>query len=144
VHDAGVGWHHLQRVERPLAPAQEAIALLVALELALGVDLEGVSGGEGVDLESCISTRAGVKAISLLGCALASQLASASTSAADTDPLPSVRNRFSSSTFSENGRRATSKRCCSESRRNISYARPPTSSVCFAPKLFMVSALSRL
>ena len=67
-----------------------------------------------------MSTRAGVNAISLLGCALASQLASASMSAAVTEPLPSVRSRFSSSTFSENGRRVTSKRCCSASRRKIS------------------------
>ncbi len=36
----------------------------------------------GTPVKSCISTRAGVNAISLLGCAFASQLASASTSAA--------------------------------------------------------------
>ena len=62
----------------------------------------------GTPVKSCISTRAGVNAISRLGWAFASQLASASTSAARTEPLPSVRRRFSSSTFSENGSRATS------------------------------------
>jgi hypothetical protein len=45
-------------------------------------------------VKSCISTRAGENAISLLGSALASQLASASMSAAVTAPLPSVRSRF--------------------------------------------------
>ncbi len=74
----------------------------------------------GTPVKSCISTRAGVNAISLLGSAFASQLASASMSAASTEPLPSVRSRFSSRTFSENGSRATSKRCCSASSRKIS------------------------
>ena len=64
----------------------------------------------GTPVKSCMSTRAGVKAISWLGSALASQRASASMSAAVTEPLPSVRSRFSSRTFSENGSRATSKR----------------------------------
>ena len=80
----------------------------------------------GTPVRSCISTRAGVNAISLLGCALASQLASASTSAAVTagdgplEPLSSMRSRFSSSTFNENGSRITSKRCWRASRRKIS------------------------
>jgi hypothetical protein len=71
----------------------------------------------GTPVKSCMTTRAGENAISLLGSAPASQLASASTSAAVTAPLPSVRRRFSSRTFSEKGRRATSKRDCSASRR---------------------------
>jgi hypothetical protein len=62
----------------------------------------------GTPVKSCITTRAGVKAISLLGPAFASQVASASMSSFSTEPLPSVRRRFSSSTFRLNGRRATS------------------------------------
>ena len=46
-------------------------------------------------------------------------------SAALTEPLPSVRSRFSSRIFSENGSRATSKRACSASRRKISNRRAP-------------------
>ena len=38
VHDPGVGRHDGEVVEGVLAPAQERVALLVALELALGVD----------------------------------------------------------------------------------------------------------
>ena len=49
--------------------------------------------------------------------AAASQRASASMSVATTEPSPSVRRRFSSSSFSENGSRATSKRCWRASRR---------------------------
>ena len=71
----------------------------------------------GTPVKSCITTRAGVNAISVAGAAFGSQLASASMSAAVTDPLPSVRSRFSSRIFSENGRRATSKLGASASRR---------------------------
>jgi hypothetical protein len=74
----------------------------------------------GTPVKSCMSTRAGVKAISLDGSALASHVASASMSSAVTAPLPSVRRRFSRRIFSENGSRATSKRDCSASRRKIS------------------------
>ncbi len=42
VADAGVGRHHPQGVEGALAPAQEPVSLLVALELQLGVLDEGV------------------------------------------------------------------------------------------------------
>src|SRR6266550_2145084 len=59
----------------------------------------------GTPVKSCMTTRAGVKAISSLGSALASQRASFSTSAACTEPLPSVRSRFSSSTLRLNGKR---------------------------------------
>ena len=120
--DAGVGRDDREVVERLLAPAQERVALLVALELELGVDAERVARAELVDLhrvvddqldrlqrvdlapgrrpaspiasriaarstiagtpvKSCSSTRAGVKAISVLGSAFASQPASASMSA---------------------------------------------------------------
>jgi hypothetical protein len=89
----------------------------------------------GTPVKSCITTRAGVNAISWLGSLFASQRASASMSAAVTEPLPSVRRRFSSRTLSENGSRATSKRSWSAARRKISRERPPTSRVERAPKL---------
>ena len=59
MHNPCVGRHDLERVERLLAPAQEAVALLVALELALGVDLEGVARGEGVDLDGVVDHELG-------------------------------------------------------------------------------------
>ena len=71
----------------------------------------------GTPVKSCMTTRAGVKAISLLGSALASHVASASMSAASTAPLPSVRSRFSSRILRLNGSRATSYFDCSASRR---------------------------
>ena len=43
VDDAGVGRHDREALERLLAPAQERVALGVALELALGVAREGVA-----------------------------------------------------------------------------------------------------
>jgi hypothetical protein len=130
VDDAGVRRDDGEVLERALAPAQEGVALLVALELALGVALGGVAGAEestwtewsmtssagtsglilagspptsstiasriaarsttaGTPVKSCMSTRAGVNAISFDGSAFASQVASASMSAASTDPLPS-------------------------------------------------------
>ena len=91
----------------------------------------------GTPVKSCMTTRAGVKAISSEGTAVGSQPASASMSAAVTDPLPSVRSRFSSRIFSENGRRATSKRAASASRRKMSTVRAPTVSVLRASKLFV-------
>ena len=91
----------------------------------------------GTPVKSCMTTRAGVKAISLEGAAVGSHEASASMSAASTDPLPSVRSRFSSRIFSENGRRATSKRDASASRRKMSTVRAPTESVLRASKLFV-------
>ncbi len=62
----------------------------------------------GTPVKSCMTTRAGVNAISLDGSAAGSQVASATMSSASTAPLPSVRRRFSSRIFSENGNRATS------------------------------------
>ena len=41
-------------VEGGLAPAQELVALLVALELLLGVDREGAGVAEGVDLDGVV------------------------------------------------------------------------------------------
>ena len=62
----------------------------------------------GTPVKSCMTTRAGVNAISFDGSAAGSHVASASMSSASTAPLPSVRRRFSSRIFSENGSRATS------------------------------------
>ena len=49
----------LKLVERALAPAQERVALLVALELALGVDAERVAGAEDVDLHRVVDDELG-------------------------------------------------------------------------------------
>jgi hypothetical protein len=121
VADPGVGRDDGEVVERVLTPAQEGVALDVALELALGVALERVAGAEDVDLDRVVDHQLGRhervdllriaaelgdrvahrrevddpghagevlhqharrrKAISLLGSALAFQLASASMSA---------------------------------------------------------------
>ena len=59
VHDPGVGGHDLEVVERLLAPAQEEVALLVALELARGVEGEGVARAEGVDLHGVVDHELG-------------------------------------------------------------------------------------
>ena len=48
VHDAGARRHHLEVVEGALAPAQELVALAVALVLDLDVALERVRGSEQV------------------------------------------------------------------------------------------------
>ena len=74
----------------------------------------------GTPVKSCMTTRAGVKAISWLGSAVASQLARASMSWARIASPSSLRSRFSSRIFSENGSRATSKRDCRASSRKIS------------------------
>ena len=52
--DAGVGRHHLEVVECLLAPAQERVPLAVALELELGVPLEGEPLGEHVHLDRVV------------------------------------------------------------------------------------------
>ena len=54
VADAGVRRHDAEVVERRLAPAQERVALAVALELELGVALEGEPLGEHVDLDRVV------------------------------------------------------------------------------------------
>ena len=59
VHDAGVRRHHAQALEGALAPAQERVALLVALELLLGVDAEGVARAEDVDLHGVVDHELG-------------------------------------------------------------------------------------
>ena len=98
----------------------------------------------GTPVKSCITTRAGVKAISSLGSALASQRASASMSSALDRAVPSLRSRFSSSTFREKGSRATSYFDCSASRRKIVCSRSPTFSVSRASKEFGCSGMVRV
>ena len=62
----------------------------------------------GTPVKSCRITRAGVKAISFDGSALASHVASASMSARRTPAPSSLRSTFSSRILREKGRRATS------------------------------------
>ena len=52
--DAGRRRDDAEVVERGLAPAQEAVALLVSLVVAVGVDVEGAVGAEGVDLDRVV------------------------------------------------------------------------------------------
>ena len=52
--DAGVRRHHGEVLEGGLAPAQEGVALAVALELQLGVALEGEVLGEHVHLDRVV------------------------------------------------------------------------------------------
>ena len=91
----------------------------------------------GTPVKSCISTRAGVNAISSLGAALAFHFASASMSRARIDSPSSLRRRFSSRIFSENGSRATSYLAWRESRRKISNERSPTFRVALESKLLV-------
>ena len=80
----------------------------------------------GTPVKSCMTTRAGVNAISLLGSSLAFQVASASMSCARIDSPSSLRSRFSSRIFSENGSRAMSNRRTAARRggRSRTCARP--------------------
>src|ERR687885_823408 len=59
VADAGVRRDDREVVERLLAPAQELVALAVALELELGVRLEGVAQREDVDLDRVVDHELG-------------------------------------------------------------------------------------
>ena len=61
---------------------------------------------QGTPVKSCMITRAGVNWISVSGSAFGSQFASDRIASAVTFAPSSVRSRFSSSTFSENGSRA--------------------------------------
>jgi hypothetical protein len=54
VDDAGVRRDDLEALERALPPAQERVALAIALELALGVDAERVARAEDVDLDGVV------------------------------------------------------------------------------------------
>jgi len=59
VDDPRVGRHDLEALECALTPAQERVALLVALELALGVDAERVARAEHVDLHRVVDDELG-------------------------------------------------------------------------------------
>ena len=146
--DAGPGRHDAEIVERALAPAQKGIALAVALELLLDVDLEGLGVAEGVDLDRVVDHQvdrgqrvdlvrisahaehrlahrgevgdhrdpgevlqqhpAGRYATSAVLRWVSSQATKDLTSSTVTLRPSSKRNRFSSSTLSENGNREIS------------------------------------
>ncbi len=73
VDDAGVGRHHLEVVEGLLAPAQEAVAFLVALEFDLAVEVQRVGLAEHIDLHRVVDDQfGGDLRVDLLG--LAAQL----------------------------------------------------------------------
>jgi hypothetical protein len=74
----------------------------------------------GTPVKSCMTTRAGVKAISADGLGLRVPARERLDVLALTPTPSSLRSRFSSSTLSEKGRRATSYGDCSASRRKIS------------------------
>ena len=59
VDDAGVGRHHLEVVEGLLAPAQEAVAFLVALEFDLAVEVQRVRLAEHIDLHRVVDDQFG-------------------------------------------------------------------------------------
>jgi hypothetical protein len=70
VHDAGARRDDLEVVERGLAPAQELVALAVALVLELDVLLEGVGGAEQVGDDRVVDDELGrSERIDLLGVA---------------------------------------------------------------------------
>ena len=70
MHDARVRRHHLEILKRLLAPAQEFVALHVALELEFGVECEGHVAAELVHLHRMVDHQLGrQQGIDLLGVA---------------------------------------------------------------------------
>ena len=70
VHDAGARGHDLEVVERRLAPAEELVALAIALVLDLDVALEGVLGAEEVGDDGVVDDHLGRRErVDLLGVA---------------------------------------------------------------------------
>jgi hypothetical protein len=59
VDDSGVRRHDFEVLERVLAPAQEGIALAVALELEFGVGLEGAGSAEFIHLHGVVDHQLG-------------------------------------------------------------------------------------
>ena len=59
VDDAGTRRHDAEAVQGSLRPAQQLVALAVALVLALDVEGEGVGGTEAVDLDAVVDDQAG-------------------------------------------------------------------------------------
>ena len=61
MHDAGVGWDDPEPLERLLRPPQQRIPLAVALELEIGIGLEGGRRAELVDDHGVIDHELGRK-----------------------------------------------------------------------------------
>ena len=59
VDDAGVGRHHFEVGEGLLAPFEELVALAVAVEFDLGVEVGGVGGAEAVHLHRVVDHQLG-------------------------------------------------------------------------------------
>ena len=59
MHDAGVGRHDAEIVERGLTPAQERVTFLVALEFDLVVEIERICGAIVVDLHGVVDDQLG-------------------------------------------------------------------------------------
>ena len=85
VHDAGVRRHDPEVVERLLAPAQEAVALPVALELDLAVEFQRIGAAEHVDLHRVVDHQFGrdqrvdLRGVAAQACTTASRIAARST-----------------------------------------------------------------
>ena len=59
VDDAGAGRHDAEAAQGGLGPAQQLVALAVALVLALDIEGVGVSAAEAVDLHAVVDDQAG-------------------------------------------------------------------------------------
>ncbi len=59
VHDAGVGRHDAEILKRFLTPAEERVALLIALEFEQRVELECARGTELIHLHGVIDHQVG-------------------------------------------------------------------------------------
>ncbi len=57
--DAGAGRHDAQAVEGALCPAQQLVALAVALVLALDVEREGIGRAVAIDLDRMVDDQVG-------------------------------------------------------------------------------------
>ena len=70
MNDAGVGRHYGEVLERGLAPAQEGVALLVALEFQFGIELKRLRGTVLIHLHRVVITNsAGCSGLIRLGIA---------------------------------------------------------------------------
>ena len=110
--DARTGRDDAQVTERRLCPAQELVALAVALVLALDVEGEG-----GTPVKSWRMTRDGMNGTSASAGTPGRQAANVSTSASVTIPPPAWRRTFSSRTRTVTGRPVEAVRSPRASRR---------------------------